>query len=605
MNIKILGLALASLLSLGEAKQYNFNVVSILGKGYTLGVRVGNQEQKLTSTDFPLFTGSINANNDKYRYIAYDGQNKVVAEEEFERTYTNETPNINEVFNRIDKKIEVPSLPEPFKPMFKMGTKNYQPFPKDVIYNFYAECDAKVYKDITDRPFLSEEDTNDTLANCTTINIISPTGTFKTTGAIKLLGYGSRLYKKLSWSVKLDNKFLGRKAIKLRAMANDPTLVREKLATELYRAVGVPVQEGAYARVFINGDIYGLYTLCDSFSSKWIANYIHGNNKAKVGYSYKLISSHPEGPYADLKYIGDDYNAYLEKNTYEVDEYEKSAVNANDLAGQWKPLIEFTKKYDNWVKTYGNDNSDQAINELKSFFNIESVLRTMAIDTLILGLDNFFYVMSNAQLYYNPERQNYQILPYDFDESLSGDKDDSLIDNEHYMDDCITWVNHREDIFDHYFTNNLLKHPQIKERYDVILGKVTREVFIKDAVSPFIHSAADLIKDDIKWNFEAIDKLNIGYEDGNVNHFTYEEFESNLDYTPVDWNGDINNDDAPFGILEWVDKRGESCRKYTNKVDISKNVNISDDVDLDSAANPKAVYSILLLTILYVFYFAF
>jgi len=463
MNIKLLGLTLASLLSLGEAKKYEFNVVSILGKGYTLGVRVGDVEQRLTSTIFPLFTGSVEANNDKYRYVAYDGNGDVVAIEEFERSYTKDTPNTNEVFNRIDKKIEVPSLPEPFKPMFKMGTEKFQPFPKDTIYNVYADCDERVYKAITDSPFLEDDEENKTPTNCT-INIISPSATFQTTGQFKILGYGSRLYKKLSWHVKFDKKFLGRKSIKLRAMANDPTLVREKLTTELYRAVGVPIQEGTYARVFINGDTYGLYSFIDSISSKWIANYIHGDDKAKIGVSYELVSSTPDGPFAELKYIDDNYENYAESDSYEIDEFDEKAIQKTDLAAQWQPLIDFTKLYDNWVKNFGNDTSDKAIEELKSFFNIESVLRTMAVDALTLGLDNFWLIMSNAELYYNPERKNYQILPYDFDETLVGDKEIEMLDLKNYMKDCITWVNHRDnDVFDHYFTNNLLKHPQIKK----------------------------------------------------------------------------------------------------------------------------------------------
>jgi len=604
MNVKLLGLALASLLSLGEAKKYDFNVVSILGKGYTIGVRVGDVEQKLTSTIFPLFSGSVEANNDKYRYVAYDENGDVVSIEEFERSYTKDTPNKNEVFNRIDKTIEVPSLPEPFKPMFKMGTDKFKPLPKDTIYNFYADCDEKIYREITDSPFINGDEENKTPVNCT-INIISPTATYKTTGQLNILGYGSRLYKKLSWHVKFDEKFLGRKAVKLRAMANDPTLVREKLTTELYRAVGVPVQEGSYARVFINGDIYGLYSLIDSISNKWIANYIHGDNKAKVGSSFELISSTPDGPFAELKYISDNYKDYIENDTYEVDEYDDKAIKEDDLAAQWQPLINFTKLYDEWVKKYGDDTSDKAIDELKSFFNIESVLRTMAIDSLTLGLDNFWFVMSNAELYYNPERKNYQILPYDFDEALVGDKSSESLDLDNYMNDCITWVNYRDnDVFDHYFTNNLLKHPQIKDRYDVILGKVTRELFINDTISPFIHSLADLIKDDVTWNFEALDQLNIGYEGGFENHFTYEQFESNLDYEPVDYDGDINTDDAPFGILGWVDQRGESCRRYTNKVDISKDVNISDDVELSGAIHNTAV-SICLFAVLSIVYILF
>jgi len=466
-----------------------------------------------------------------------------------------------------------------------MGAQKFQPLPNNVIYTIYAKCNNKGYTDLITRPFINE-DRNDNPVNCT-ITIVTPKTVFTSEASMRLIGYGSRLYKKLSWGIKFfDKKFLGRKSMKIRAIANDPTLVREKLTTQLFRSVGVPVQEGTYARVFINGDTYGLYLLSDSINKRWMASYIHGNATAHIGTSYKLFSSPPEGPYSDFKYLGEDYTLYSENQTYVIDEFEKSDYpptgdedEEDDSSEKFKLLIEFTKLYDNWVTNYSNDPSDRSVQELAKFFNIESALRLLVIETLTLAVDNFFLTMSNAALYYNPERKNYQLLPFDFDETLLSYEED-LMDFDTYVQDCITWVNFKDnEIFDHYFTNNLLKHPKILERYKVILAKTSQELFDGLIISNYIHALADLIRDDVQWNIDAIDKLKIPYK-GDVNHFTFKEFESNLDYGHVDFREGFVTNDAPWGVKEWVEVRSASCKAATEGVDTSKNENISDNYEV-------------------------
>jgi len=464
-----------------------------------------------------------------------------------------------------------------------MGSEKFLPFQNNVIYNVYANCDEDSYTDLSSFPF-KDGSKNKSTVNCI-INIASPYSLYSSTGNIHVLGYGSRTYRKLSWGFKFDKKFLGRKSVKLRAMANDPTLIREKLSQEVYKSVGVPVQEGTYARLIINNDVYGLYLITDSFSSNWISNYIHGDNKASIGYSYQLFSTHPIGPYADFKYLGENYTLYKRVGSYKLDEYEKSEDDTTDTddAAQWSPLVNFIKLYDNWVNRYGNDISDEAVDELKKFLNIESLLRLLVVDTLILAIDNFYLYQSNAALYYNPQRNNYQIIPYDFDQTLYGTKDAPSIDSEHFMEDCFTWVNFNDnEIFDHAFTKNILKHPQIKKRYDIILAKTASETFDKDKIHNFVHAIADLIRDDVAWNFDLINKLDIGYKNSEkysyVNFYTLDNFEGNIDYESVGYDGK-SHDDAEYGIQSFVDARGESCKAYTADVDTSDNSNISDDYD--------------------------
>ncbi|ORX86536.1 hypothetical protein BCR32DRAFT_264920 [Anaeromyces robustus] len=601
MRILPFGITLTYFFALGRSAIQQFNVVSILGEGSSLGVKYNNKVVPLTPSPFPLFTGTVNENSiDTYNYVSLDEAGNIISEEGITRTYSKDISGINEVFNRTNKEITIPDFPKPFKAMFPMGTKKFKPLPDNVIYNIYANCDKDTYEYVSSEPFIVGHSLrrNDTPINCT-LTIISPDEVFQSSGTVHIIGYGSRQYKKVSWSLKMDQKFRGRKALKLRAMASDPSLVRESVTSKLYNAMGVPVQEGTYARLFINDDTYGLYHMIDNLNKKWIRNYIHGDNNAKVGFCYKMDSSHPDGPYSDLRYKGDEYTNYGGVGTYSIDEYEESDVDPNDESTRWTSLINFVKSYDNWVNTYGEDNSDMAIEELEKFLNIEETLRFMAIESLILALDNFWLVMSNTALYYNPERNNYQFIPFDFDQVLIGSHG-SLIKTEDYAKDCFNWANFNESVFEHYFTNNLMKNQQIKQRYDIILAIASTELFTNNVIGPYIHALASLIEEDVEWNFEAMDNLDISY-DGYLHHFTVEDFEDNLSVNQEN----IASSTDTYNVMDWIEVRGNNCRMSTSNVNVSINKNISDDVEVntemdDDTSNSKNSFSIK-ITLLIIF----
>ncbi|OUM63741.1 hypothetical protein PIROE2DRAFT_20632 [Piromyces sp. E2] len=610
MKIKFFGIALSSIIAFANAKQHYFNVVSILGEGSKLGVKYGNVVQPLTPSPFPLFSGVIEADNiNDYHYVSLDINNMVIDEEIIQRTYSDANANLNEVYNRTNKNVKVTNLPRPFeKNMFSMKTKKYKPFPKDTIYNIYASCDENQYSELVNTPFLGQK-INEHEANCT-ISIISPNSKFESEGSFHVIGFGSRKFKKLSFGMKFEKKFLGRKAIKLRAMANDDSLVRELLASEVFTAAGVPVQEGTYARVFINGETFGLYSMIDSFNDRWIGAYIHGNEKAKIGISYKLCSNHPMGPYANLRLIEDDGSVY-DSYTYLLDEYEKKDIAKDDLQAQFAPLINFTRLFDQWVNTYGNDQSQVAIDELKKFLNIESLLRLMAVETLIMAIDNFWLAISNTALYYNPERNNYQFIPFDFDQAMEGTHSSGLIvqDSASAMRDCLHWADSPESPADHYFTDNLMSHPQIKERYDVILAVITREIFDPKYLTPYIQSLAELIGEDVEWAFNMVDNLGISYN-GRVGQFTLQDFQENISYDKTNYNLEERLNEPSLVLSEFIDIRSDSCRAYTANVNTSNNQNISDDYDVKEIeespeskldAKSSATSSMKKLSLLFVF----
>jgi len=561
MKLRNFSIVLSTLATIANAATWKFNVVNIAGPEYDMGVKYNNKVTKMKSDIFPLYTTTIQSGSgNKYNYVILDKSGNVVEEESISREYYDSVGSINEVYNRVTKTVNVPSLPKIYEPLYT-ESDSYHDYPKNEIFTLYAKCEESNYKNLKYIP-LNGYDKNLGTANCT-LNIITPTTAETRAATLQLVGFNSRYFKKLSWKFKLDKKFLGRKTIKVRALASDPTMMRDKLSSELYRAVGVPSYSGTYARLMINNDIWGLYSIVDTIGGKWIASTIHGNEDARVGFNYKMYSSVPNGPFASLRYLGDDPDKYLYSGSYEVDEIDKDDTQATN---DFYRLSQFTKMFENWTKTYANDQSDAAITALEQFFNLESLLRQLVIEALTLAYDNFWAQTGNFALYYNPEREQYQIIPYDFDGTFYG-SNGSPYYASNYISDCISWADNTAP--DKYFVSNLFKHQQVKDRYKQIMDKTVKNLFNVDSVSPFIDSVSQLIRDDVKWNFELIDKLDNNIQ-GHTNHFTITEFDGNTNYKMVDYNPTKNYNDAHYGIKQWIKTRGDYCAAYSDGASVGE-----------------------------------
>ncbi|ORX79963.1 coth-domain-containing protein [Anaeromyces robustus] len=559
MKIQYLNLALSSIVAVVNAASWKFNVVNIMGTDYDIGIKYNNKVTKMTTENFPLYTTTIESGTSKtYKYVLLDKKGGVVEEESFERTYSDSISNINEVYDRKNKNIQVTSIPRAYEPLYSAETSDFPIYPKNEIYTLYAKCDDETYTDLKHNPFLSGSHKNLNSSNCT-ISLVTPTESYQREGTLQLVGYNSRSYKKLSWKFKIDKKLFGRKTLKIRGLASDPTLLRDKLAAELFRSVGVPSYSGTYVRVMINEDVWGLYSIVDTIGGKWISSAIHGNKDAHTGFNYKMFSSVPNGPFASLRYLGNDPVKYETSGSYEVDETDKEDTESTN---DFYRLIQFTKLFEDWANKYSGNQTKAAVEALEKFFDLESLLRQMVIESLTVAFDNFWAQSGNFAVYYNPEKNKYQIIPYDFDGTFYGSNGSPYYKSD-YLTDCITWANNTPS--DKYFVNHLMSHELIKKRYQEIMARVVDTVFNVDSLSPFIDSISELIYDDVEWNFNSIDDLDEEIP-GHINHFTLQNFKDNINYKIVEYNSKINYNDAHYGIKQWIKVRGGYCTDYVNSI---------------------------------------
>lgn len=208
MKFQFVTLTLVKLAMVAQAATWKFNVVSIMDPSYSLGLKYENKIIKMKSVDFPVFTTSIDSGKStSYRYVVLDNAGKVISEEDFVRNYSSQVATINEVFNRKTKTVSIKSIPQIFEPFFTNGTADYKNYEDDQIYNVYAKCNEESYKNLKYNPFLDEDydEKNESSSECT-VTFVTKTSVYKTTGKLQLVGYNSRLFKKLSWKIKLDKK---------------------------------------------------------------------------------------------------------------------------------------------------------------------------------------------------------------------------------------------------------------------------------------------------------------------------------------------------------------------------------------------------------------
>ncbi|OUM61113.1 hypothetical protein PIROE2DRAFT_12949 [Piromyces sp. E2] len=563
MKLHSILLTLANTAILAKASTWQFNVVSLMDQNYEIGLKYENNIIKMKSEAFPVFTTTVESgSSSQYKYVLLDKEGNVIEEEKDVRDYTEQTSSINEVYNRITKNVNIEHLPEVYEPLFKSGTEKYQKYEDNQIYTLYAKCDESSYSNLKYNPFVNNL-LNKNSADCD-ITFVTKTKVYQRTGKLQLIGYDSRKYKKLSWKLKLDKKVLGRKTLKFRSAANDASFMRDKLSSELLRAVGVPTYSSAYARVMINNDIYGLYNIVDTVGGNWLAATIHGDDEARIGTSYKTYAG------ADLKYLGESESAY-QVGTYVIDEIDTKDEEAN--GNSWYRLTHFTKLFQDWNSKYGDDQSYAAIENLEKFFNLESLLRQMVIESLTFAFDNFWANSGNYAIYYNPEENKYQIIPYDYDGSFYGSKGSPRFATNYLIDinNCINWADNARKDKDTYFISSLFKHDLIKTRYNQILKRTLEKLFNVDTISPFIDSISSLIEDDVAWNSGLIDKLDNKIE-GYVNHYTLENFKDNINYKPVDYNPTVNQNSSQFGIKDWIDKRSTQCLNYCKGLSVTNGI---------------------------------
>lgn len=197
--------------------------------------------------------------------------------------------------------------------------------------------------------------------------------------------------------LRLDfNKFLpgqdfqGLKKLNLHNLAGDPSFLREYMAYDLFRYLGIPASRVSFCRLYIDDIYWGCYEIVEE-PDKQFLNY---HFRTKKGNLFEAVKT------TGLKWKGDSPASYPELE-----------LKTDSAANSWDHLI-------SWMDLFNNDYSMDYNQQLHQQFDVDNFMRIQAVDVLINNHDCYASNGRNFFLYDAPGDQQIHWIPWDYNLSF-------------------------------------------------------------------------------------------------------------------------------------------------------------------------------------------
>ena len=191
-----------------------------------------------------------------------------------------------------------------------------------------------------------------------------------------------------------DQRFFGFKRLSLSSGFSDSTLIREKVAADIFRAAGVPAAQTAFYRLYLNygegSKYFGLYTMVEipdtpMFQTQFLKE---GGNLYK-----------PSGTGAQFTQFNQD--------SFPIKTNEENA-NWNDIQAVFSAL------------NADRSNAAQWRTGLERVFDVTGFLRYLAVNNVIENWDSYGSMAHNYYLYNDPGDNLIHWIPWDHNMSMGG-----------------------------------------------------------------------------------------------------------------------------------------------------------------------------------------
>ena len=190
-----------------------------------------------------------------------------------------------------------------------------------------------------------------------------------------------KLPLKINFTSFKGNPYHGISEINLNNEYMDPSFMRESIAFDIFKEMGIPVPARSYADLSINGRQFGFYYAVEEIGRGFCERYYNST----LGERYK-----PEGKGANLEWLGFDETAYKAMG----------------------PKTKAARQYRNLLKMVRAANFAATPRELEAVLNVDQWLRYLAVCAALVNYDSF--LAENSQNYFLYEKDGrFDILPYD------------------------------------------------------------------------------------------------------------------------------------------------------------------------------------------------
>lgn len=274
---------------------------------------------------------------------------------------------------------------------------------------------------------------------------------------LRLRGNTSRDSQKKSFKIsfntfKSGRKWHGLEKLNLNGEHNDPSIIRSKLVWDFSNQAGVPASRAAYARVYINGEYFGLQMNVEHVDENFVDDRF-GSDKGNL---YKCL--YP----ADLVWLGSSADSWKQmsggRRIYEL--------MTNKSADDYSDFLAFMK-----VLKQAPDSI--FVREIQKVFNVNAFLKSMAVDVLAGSWDNYWILKNNYYLYHDPSSNRFEWIPYDYDNTL-GIWWDVVPNGNIGSRNVYTWGNPNEP---RPLMTRIMAQPVFKARYSFFLRQLMNATF--------------------------------------------------------------------------------------------------------------------------------
>lgn len=292
----------------------------------------------------------------------------------------------------------------------------------------------------------------------------------------RLRGNTSRESEKKSFKISFNTFHSGRhyygvEKLNLNGEHNDPSVIRSKIAWDLFRDFGIPSPRANHVEVHINGDYYGLYINVEHIDEEFVESRFDN----KDGNLYKCLWP------ADLDYKGSNPENYKhtsgDRRVYDL--------RTNILEDDYSDITRFISGL--------NQIQDTAFEcEMVNDFNVYDYLRVIAVDIFLGNWDGPIYNKNNFYLYQNSQYERMEYIPYDLDNIFGID----WFGRDWKTRNIYDWMKHGEPrpIYTRMMNNETLREIYNQYTAELMNERYTGEAFlneilrIKEMITPYVEN---------------------------------------------------------------------------------------------------------------------
>lgn len=171
----------------------------------------------------------------------------------------------------------------------------------------------------------------------------------------------------------------------------DPSMLREKLALDFMNAHNVTAPRCNYARVYLNGVYWGLYTIVEDIDSKFLKQHYPDNDG-------NLFKGDPQG---DLKWYGASASSY----------YSRYELQNNTTQNDWSDLVHA-------IDIINNTPASAFYDSLETVLDSWSYLNYMATVNMFSNLDSYIGSGHNYYIFDDSTYFRFRWIAWDVNESF-------------------------------------------------------------------------------------------------------------------------------------------------------------------------------------------